>query len=849
MAAGAGGGTTDIILNTRIDNSGLSSGVSQANQYINRIGAGGGLSAASTGVAGFKAQLRQATQEALRLQMAGESGSQAYRDQVKIIASLKDEMDALGRAQKAFDPGNKFAALGKVSSLAASSLGAMTGTLTLLGVSADTANESIAKLQSIQAIVSLLDTWGDSMDILKPFIANLFSANAATVTTTISTTNLTAAQTSSLLITNQSTIAQNDLMIAELARIAALDAQVVADAAAEEARLISIGTTSALVIEQQKLAIATAKAAAAARMQAAAQATQTVVTESTTLATRVLGFALKGLGIGLIVAAVVYLITQWDSLKKTFKDLLPSAEQTGSIFNTIKEVVTGVGDAVVSFLIAPFRLLINLFQGDLKGAINGLIKDLNVLGNYEEGAGIARQNQRDKQAKEDLEKLVKTNESKLKHAKELGDASIALERKIFNDRKKLNADNEEELAKLEDERISFENGLTKARNDKAKADAKTLVDKLKKIEDDKKLALKKALDEANVIRKNAYLSERELSERSVTDKYAPSIKLAEDTYGKYSEKTISIVEAMNIELGEISSKYLKVSEDNETALRNKNLDEFEKRILDVYAKYDTLIKNDPANTDTFRTQQTTEVTSIRKEQTTTKITKNIDAGLEDPNLSIADKEALQLLKTQESYDAGLINLQAYQNEKTKIEKEATAARLELNKKESEGKQAIQSAELEALGQFGSLLEGIAGKNKALAIAGVIAQQGASIGKIIMATNEANAKAVAASPLTAGAPWTAINTVSGALGIASSLVAGRNAIASINSGTASSATSLPSSSTNYNQAPVINSNSTDSSNSIQKVELTNAPIIKAIVVDKDIKNSRDKEALYDNISNV
>jgi hypothetical protein len=99
-------------------------------------------------------------------------------------------------------------------------------------------------------------------------------------------------------------------------------------------------------------------------------------------------------------------------------------------------------------------------------------------------------------------------------------------------------------------------------------------------------------------------------------------------------------------------------------------------------------------------------------------------------------------------------------------------------------------------QFGAVLQQIAGKNKELAIAGVVVEQGGAIAKIVMNTLEANAKSVAASPLTAGQPFVTLNTIQGVLSVASAVAAGAQAIASINSadsgGTASTGASLPSS---------------------------------------------------------
>ena len=98
----------------------------------------------------------------------------------------------------------------------------------------------------------------------------------------------------------------------------------------------------------------------------------------------------------------------------------------------------------------------------------------------------------------------------------------------------------------------------------------------------------------------------------------------------------------------------------------------------------------------------------------------------------------------------------------------------------EAKHAINMAYLGLFEQFGNVLGQLAGKNKALAIAGVVISQAAAIGQIIAQTAIANAKAVAASPLTVGMPWVAINTISAGLSIASTIAGAVKSIQQINS---------------------------------------------------------------------
>tara|TARA_R110002096_G_scaffold136824_1_gene289670 strand:- start:1090 stop:2793 length:1704 start_codon:yes stop_codon:yes gene_type:complete len=100
---------------------------------------------------------------------------------------------------------------------------------------------------------------------------------------------------------------------------------------------------------------------------------------------------------------------------------------------------------------------------------------------------------------------------------------------------------------------------------------------------------------------------------------------------------------------------------------------------------------------------------------------------------------------------------------------------------------IESAKYALLGQFGGLLSQIAGENKTLAIAGVVAQQAAAVGQIISQTAIANAKSIAAFPLTLGQPFVGINTASAGLSIASTIAAASKSISKIKSSDTSAST--------------------------------------------------------------
>lgn len=97
----------------------------------------------------------------------------------------------------------------------------------------------------------------------------------------------------------------------------------------------------------------------------------------------------------------------------------------------------------------------------------------------------------------------------------------------------------------------------------------------------------------------------------------------------------------------------------------------------------------------------------------------------------------------------------------------------------EAKKQIEIQKYAVVAGIGSSLQQLAGKNKALAIAGIVIEKAAAIGQIVANTQIANAKALAASPLTFGQPWVTINTIAGVLSGAATIAAATKAISEIN----------------------------------------------------------------------
>ena len=165
--------------------------------------------------------------------------------------------------------------------------------------------------------------------------------------------------------------------------------------------------------------------------------------------------------------------------------------------------------------------------------------------------------------------------------------------------------------------------------------------------------------------------------------------------------------------------------------------------------------------------------------------------------------------------------------------------LDEEQKALDAKVAIQMAEIDLVFQLAGVLKQVAGKNKAIQAAAIIAENAAGIGRIIINTQVANAKAAAASPLTLGQPWVTINTISGALGVASSLLATRKALSELGGGNAGSAPSIGG--RTGGSAPLAPNEPTAQLTQLNQASINQmgSATGRAYVVESDITNQQEK----------
>jgi hypothetical protein len=437
-----------------------------------------------------------------------------------------------------------------------------------------------------------------------------------------------------------------------------------------------------------------------------------------------------------------------------------------------------------------------------------------------------------------------------------------------------------------------------------------LAAKAKKFGKDTKIIEEAREKENTTIREKFAKQELDRSEKAAKELLDKKIKEIEDattleegllnlrsakgeiTEKEYQAKLFELRKSAAIQSEALTNETLKKEQDTlnnkrlvdlsnlQIALQNENItqEEFDAKKLEIEKTYQTNL--DTTNTEAlsknkdyiaaqvdlekYKVEQKKELAEEERGILATRLQSQIEAldaeneriegDFEQDLERLAEKRTL--LAEQETNE--LANTELTEFQKTEIRKKYADARKNVSDQEiatekaaMEAKHAINMAYLGLFEQFGNLLSQVAGKNKALAIAGVVISQAASIGQIIASTAIANAKAVAANPLGFGQPWVTINTISAGLSIASTIASAAKSIAQINSAAsqagvtgggggsvASGASSLPAPRVQGAAAPEIQTTGGQNPNTqlAETLGRASAPI-KAYVVSGDVSSQQ------------
>ena len=481
-----------------------------------------------------------------------------------------------------------------------------------------------------------------------------------------------------------------------------------------------------------------------------------------------------------------------DLIKKGVSDAGTALKGGFDRFATnIKDTANGIKTAVVDGVTQGFDTGAKAFTDGSKR-----------LTEAEKKAAAEAKTKRDEDAKKRLEDEKKNSEERRKLIEAGGKIEVeaylatleARDKEIFKRGEKLNTDLE---------------ALEKAREAKIAEAKKNGNLNLAKIDEDfnaSRLAVQNAYNLDITAINTKFDEEEKKKEEEKKQKALETAKLLYDEAVLANENRSQLIEQRyNRELALVNEKEKMMlsaeglSEEQKKAIRETAANE---RLNAQSARYDELVavvdekeKIALSNTELTEAQRTKIVLDATKERLAIEQTRRDDEilGIDTELANIATsfdrrKELIAQKEAELLMQEGLT-----QNQRTAIAQTAANERQAIDMAELEAKAELQTAYLDLASGFGSFLKEIAGKNKKIAIAGVIVEQAAAIGKIVVNTGIANAKALAASPLTFGQPWIAINTISAGLSIASSVAAGLKAIQQINSaesGSPATATTPP-----------------------------------------------------------
>lgn len=525
------------------------------------------------------------------------------------------------------------------------------------------------------------------------------------------------------------------------------------------------------------------------------------------VATVSFGTALKATGIGLIVAAVGGLVaafSQQEGAMKKLEPLLIGMEKIlGGIFAAFEPLLDAFIEMATSAL--PYITKgIGVFYSTLLGLFN-LVKNVGVgVGQILKGIftldfdSVSAGYEKIKTAipaamdagkaafgrfEEGTKKLTKTEKENLK---ERGDAN---QKALDEKKKQMEAQDKLDIAALE--KLKAE-ALAVAETEQQKFDIeKQFADKLYS------LRLKDLQDKQALEKKGS--AEYKAIQAEITQLQAE--KIAKDK--EFSEKQIEITKNSAEELKKANDEALSKAELDLNLQKEKGLAteaEYQQALYDMRVKYansnadivkaeiDLLkFKNEEKKK---KLQEDREITALGIQsqiEELDRLNSRVEIDFEQDLERLAQKR--QLLKDAEANE--LANTELTELQKTEVRNKYAKERENISTQEvaiekaaQQAKVALQMEYADLFAQFGQLLGQIAGKNKAVAIAGLLIEKGAAVAKVVTQMMTVPAILPPGIPNPAYIPA----RIGGALSIASILASTASGIQQINQAAASAGVS-------------------------------------------------------------
>lgn len=570
----------------------------------------------------LKGELRAIKAELAAMELAGEAGSQRFRELSLRAGELEDQIGDTNAQIKIL--ASDTATFDGLISGATGLVGAFTaaqGAAALFGGENEALQETMNKVMGAMAVLQGLQAVADTLNKDSAFSV-IFLRNArvadAAATEAQAAANIsnTAATAASVAATEALVAAEAQEAAATLAATAASEAHTIANTEETAAALAAALAAEAEATALRQNAAAEVASAVGAEANAVGQVAQTGAMSASAIAANVLGFALKAIGIGLIITAVAALVEYWDELKDGMNALLPAGTSVGKMFDKIKSYAFGVGNAVIQYLITPFKAAYQAMTGDFEGAWESIKKGYDVVGNFKEGKLKQDARNEEKYRNEAEQKDIDAKKRELERAKNRGQDVYAQEQALRKReialKKKTREDTEgiqKEMEDAEDKRYADNQKKAEAAAKKAEADRKRAAEKAKA---DAKKAAEEAKKQAELVLKytdeinkarlagidDSYQRERETikteAENRIRDLAKDGAKSAA-AIAKQKELIQAINEEANNKLQELEKKHnsevLKLRLEGAKMLQDLSKDTKEKEIALLEIENQEAIEN------------------------------------------------------------------------------------------------------------------------------------------------------------------------------------------------------------------------------------------------------------------
>lgn len=449
--------------------------------------------------------------------------------------------------------------------------------------------------------------------------------------------------------------------------------------------------------------------------------------------------AIMSTGILALVAGVGLLIANFDKVKETLTNIIPGF---GRFISFIESATTAITD-FVGITNAADRALDKLNKTTQRSNedIDNRIKILTAQGGKEKEIYEL--------TKQRGENELNFLRQKLKEKGKLSDEELKKFRELKTEQQVLDA---KEQKRLDD----------KSKEEKKKSDEKSKQtrEQIKKDADERAAAEKEAAERIVKLKGETEVlgikDEYEAKRKAIENQLAIDIKQVQDNEKLKSETKTALIKELERKAQADVVAVVKEEMDaaNEVYTENQkkyNETQKELRIAELQSKMDDLDRENQMYEGDFEADQ--ERIAMQKE---------ILDEQEVLELEKAENNELLRFEIKQKYTD---KRNALTKSEVEIEKEAQKAKVELNLKY-----------IDLYAQFGALLSQVAGKNKALAIAGLVIEKGAAVAKIITQMRTIPAFLTPSIPNPAYIP----SRIAGALSIASVIAATAQGIQTINS---------------------------------------------------------------------